>query len=53
MYTLLSTAAMDQAAKNGHLDVVQFLHYNRQEGCTGGAMDMASRNGYLEVRTIP
>lgn len=44
------TAAMDEAAKNGHIDVVKFLHSNRQEGCTGGAMDMASRNGHLEVR---
>lgn len=41
---------MDEAAKNGHLDVVMWLHENRQEGCTGGAMDMAGRHGHLEVR---
>lgn len=40
---------MDEAAKNGHLDVVIWLHENRQEGCTGGAMDMAGRHGHLEV----
>ena len=40
---------MDEAAKNGHLDVLRWLHENRQEGCTGGAMDMASRHGHLEV----
>lgn len=43
------TEAMDEAAKNGHLDVVTWLHENRQEGCTGGAMDMAGRHGHLEV----
>lgn len=43
------TEAMDEAAKNGHLEVVRWLHENRIEGCTGGAMDMASRHGYLDV----
>ncbi|CAB1119820.1 unnamed protein product [Ectocarpus sp. CCAP 1310/34] len=47
--TLFRTEAMDEAAKNGHLDVLVWLHENRQEGCTGGAMDMASRHGHLEV----
>lgn len=41
---------MDEAAKNGHLDVIKWLHEKRQEGCTGGAMDMAGRHGHLEVR---
>lgn len=40
---------MDEAAKYGFLEVVQWLHENRIEGCTGGAMDMASRHGHLEV----
>lgn len=40
---------MDEAAKNGYLEVVKWLHEHRTEGCTGGAMDMASRHGYLEV----
>ncbi len=43
------TEAMDEAAKNGHLDVVTWLHEHRQEGCTGGAMDMAGRHGHLDV----
>lgn len=29
-----STKAMDLAAANGHLEVVQWLHENRNEGCT-------------------
>lgn len=40
---------MDEASKNGYLEVVQWLHQNRQEGCTGGAMDMAASHGHLEV----
>ncbi|TDH68359.1 hypothetical protein CCR75_003476 [Bremia lactucae] len=41
--------AMDSAAEFGHLDVVQWLHHNRQEGCTTDAMDMAACNGHLEI----
>lgn len=48
----LRTAAMDEACKNGHLEVVEWLHQNRQEGCTGGAMDMAASHGHLEVSKI-
>lgn len=40
---------MDEAAKNGHLEMVKWLHENRHEGCTGGAMDVASRHGHLDV----
>lgn len=46
---VIRTEAMDEAAKNGHLDVVTWLHEHRQEGCTGGAMDMAGRHGHLDV----
>uniref|UniRef100_A0AAV1UXA2 Ankyrin repeat protein n=1 Tax=Peronospora matthiolae TaxID=2874970 RepID=A0AAV1UXA2_9STRA len=41
--------AMDGAAANGHLAVVQYLHDQRAVGCTVKAMDSAARNGYLEV----
>ena len=44
-----STNAMDEAAANGHLKVVQFLHLNRTEGCTVDALDGAIRNGHLDV----
>ncbi|CAI5742557.1 unnamed protein product [Hyaloperonospora brassicae] len=41
--------AMDEAATNGHLAIVQYLHCHRTEGCTVKAMDGAARNGHLEV----
>ena len=40
---------MDQAAANGHLEVVKWLHENRKEGCTTKAMDEAVAYGHLEV----
>jgi ankyrin repeat protein len=40
---------MNWAARNGHLEVVKFLHENRSEGCTEKAMDWAAKNGHLEV----
>ncbi|KAF1323947.1 hypothetical protein FI667_g10226, partial [Globisporangium splendens] len=40
---------MDQAAKYGHLDVVQFLHDHRREGCTANAMDGAAAHGHLGI----
>ncbi|GMF25281.1 unnamed protein product [Phytophthora lilii] len=40
---------MDQAAKNGHLDVVQWLHDNRSEGCTVAAMDEAAGCGRMAI----
>jgi hypothetical protein len=40
---------MNRASENGHLKVVEFLHYNRTEGCTTKAMDYASKNGHLKV----
>ena len=40
---------MDWAAKNGHLDVVVWLHENRTEGCSVEAMDWAAKNGHLDV----
>ncbi|KAK1943499.1 putative ankyrin repeat protein [Phytophthora citrophthora] len=44
-----TTVAMDGAAANGHLDVVQWLHDNCSVGCTTAAMDLASLNGHLET----
>ncbi|KAF1314344.1 hypothetical protein FI667_g16756, partial [Globisporangium splendens] len=44
-----SKDAMDQAATNDHLAIVQFRHKNRGEGCTEEAMDGAARNGHIDV----
>ncbi|OWY92581.1 hypothetical protein PHMEG_00038362, partial [Phytophthora megakarya] len=44
-----TTAAMDQAAGSNHLEVVQWLYNNRNDGCTGRAMDLAISNGRLEM----
>ena len=41
--------AMDNAARQGHLEIVKWLHENRSEGCTTWAIDMAAYNGHLEV----
>lgn len=42
--------AMAFAAREGHLEVVKWLHYNEKEGdCTINAMDAAAGNGHLEV----
>ncbi|OWY94705.1 hypothetical protein PHMEG_00035490 [Phytophthora megakarya] len=46
---LSSTKAMDQAAAGNYLDLMQWLHSNRDEGCTTLAMDLAARNGYLNM----
>ncbi|OWZ12455.1 hypothetical protein PHMEG_00014384 [Phytophthora megakarya] len=44
-----SVIAMNGAAANSHLHVVQWLQQNRNEGCTKDAMDFAARNGHFEV----
>ena len=41
--------AMNWAAENGHLPVVQWLHANRQEGCTTLAINWAAKNGHLDI----
>ncbi|OQR99245.1 hypothetical protein THRCLA_06572, partial [Thraustotheca clavata] len=46
-----TTDAIDLAAANGHLDVLQYLHVHRSEGCTFAAMDKAAANGHLEIVT--
>ena len=45
----LTTAAMDGAARNGHITTVQFLHENRKEGCTTAAVDGAATFGHHEI----
>ncbi|KAJ3099033.1 hypothetical protein HDU97_003519 [Phlyctochytrium planicorne] len=45
----LSTDTMDEAAERGHLEVLEFLHRHRDEGCTVRAMDGAAARGYLEI----
>ncbi|CAM9941389.1 unnamed protein product, partial [Ectocarpus sp. 12 AP-2014] len=40
---------MDGAAENGSLEVVKWLHYNRQEGCTGDAIFLAAKTGHADV----
>ncbi|GAB9472954.1 hypothetical protein Gpo141_00010119 [Globisporangium polare] len=46
---VFSGKAMDIAATSGNLDIVQFLHTNRPEGCTHEAMNGAVGNGHLDV----
>jgi len=38
-----------EVAARGHLEIVQWLHANRIEGCTTKTMDDAAFNGDLEV----
>lgn len=40
---------MDLAAESGHLDIVEWLHRNRTEGCTEHALYNAVACGHLEV----
>jgi hypothetical protein len=44
-----SMPAVDRAAANGHLDVVQCLYSHRRKGCSTDAMDGAAANGHLDV----
>ncbi|KAE9008305.1 hypothetical protein PR003_g15232 [Phytophthora rubi] len=44
-----STDAMNDAAANGHLEVVKWLHFNRSEGCTTAAMDKAACRDHIDV----
>ncbi|KAF0711671.1 Aste57867_5146 [Aphanomyces stellatus] len=40
---------MDDAARNGHLDVVQWLHGHSSVGCSFRAIDGAATYGHLDV----
>ncbi|KAH9115560.1 hypothetical protein AeMF1_010437 [Aphanomyces euteiches] len=44
-----TTSAMDMAATNGHLNVLQWLHTHRQGRCTVAAVRGAAANGHLDV----
>lgn len=44
-----TTAAMDNAASGGHLEILKFLAANRNEGCTIYAMILAAWHGHLRV----
>ncbi|RHY29588.1 hypothetical protein DYB32_005043 [Aphanomyces invadans] len=44
-----TTLAMDHAASQGNLDLVEFLHAHRTEGCTPAAMDAAASHGHIDV----
>ncbi|KAF0696984.1 Aste57867_12297 [Aphanomyces stellatus] len=48
-YTTCTSDAIDGAARNGHLDVLRFLHMHTKATCTTDAMDLAAMNGHLEV----
>ena len=40
---------LNLASKYGHLEVVKWLHENRNDGCSSHAMDHAASNGHIEV----
>ncbi|CAM9675785.1 unnamed protein product [Scytosiphon promiscuus] len=44
-----SSQAMVLAAAQGHLEMVAYLHHNREEGTTVEALDLAATFGHLEV----
>jgi hypothetical protein len=46
---VLTENAMNWAAKNGHLEVIKWLHTNRFERCTINAMNWAAQNGREKV----
>eukprot|EP00638_Chattonella_subsalsa_P004882 CAMPEP_0117759420 /NCGR_PEP_ID=MMETSP0947-20121206/15999_1 /TAXON_ID=44440 /ORGANISM="Chattonella subsalsa, Strain CCMP2191" /LENGTH=696 /DNA_ID=CAMNT_0005579867 /DNA_START=83 /DNA_END=2170 /DNA_ORIENTATION=- len=45
------TNALDWACMEGHLEIVEFLHFNRSHlgGCTKAALTEATANGHLKV----
>lgn len=45
----IRTTAPDWAARKGHLQLLQWLLHNTDEGCTTYAMDFAARNGHFDV----
>lgn len=42
-------SAMNDVAKEGHLDIVQYFHENRSDGRSINDMDNASTEGHLDV----
>lgn len=43
---------MDGAAENGSLEVVKWLHQNRDEGCTGDALFLAAKVSLVEFSLV-
>lgn len=41
--------AIDFAASRGFIDIVFWLHYNTNKGCSRSAMNLAAENGHIEV----
>ncbi|KAJ3095782.1 hypothetical protein HDU97_006547 [Phlyctochytrium planicorne] len=48
-FETLSPDLMDLAACLGRLNMIQYLHHNRRDGCTTFAMDDAAMKGHLDV----
>ncbi|TDH71329.1 uncharacterized protein CCR75_001930 [Bremia lactucae] len=44
-----TSAVMNLAAKNGHNDMVKWLHLNRREGCTTEAMESQPNTDTLKL----
>ena len=40
---------MDLACSNGHLEIVKWLHENRNEGPSMHALDLASQNNHSNI----
>jgi hypothetical protein len=49
MEKALACVRMFEAATEGHLHIVQWLHANRTEGCSTAAMDDAASMGYFVI----
>ena len=40
---------MNMAASEGHLEILKWLHENRDKGCLKFGLDWAAREGHLDV----
>ncbi|KAF0716540.1 Aste57867_2788 [Aphanomyces stellatus] len=49
IHQLFGPQLMDWAAAGGQLDVVQWLHATRTEGCTSNAINLAATHGHVHV----
>ncbi|KAJ3316826.1 hypothetical protein HDU76_001526 [Blyttiomyces sp. JEL0837] len=48
-HAFLKDTFINQAASDGHLDIVSFLHENGHNGCTTDAIDEAALSGYFDI----
>ena len=44
-----TVSAMDQAVIYGQLEIVKWLHENRNEGCSGHTIDHVAQHGHWEI----